>query len=223
MDTSTRRVAFAFIAVDLLWLGLFLASFAAKYLGFIDRVPTLLHIEHHMSLGSFWIYFKFLSCAALLWASANRSGQPLFRSLAVIFFILAIEDALELHERIGPYIIEIFNVQPYFGIAVTNWDDPIAFGGLGLICLALAIHGYRRSSARARQIGWNFLKLIVLLACFGVLADFVSALLLGLEGSMRRFIHIVMSLVEDGGEMIVVSLITVYAIYVLRSLNPSTA
>lgn len=223
MDAFTRRVAFGLIAADFIWLLLFVVAFFIAREGYIDKVPTPLHLEHHLSLPSFWVYAKFALCAVVLWQCWTRARDPLFRALAVVFVILIIDDAFEIHEALGIFFADALRIPEFLGLVPQDRGEPIAYALLGLVCLTVLFMGYRQASAEARKVGLNFLKLFVALAVFGAAIDFIHGVSRNIEGTLGRATYFGLTVLEDGGEMVVVSLMAIYALHVQRAWAPSMA
>jgi hypothetical protein len=156
--------------------------------------------EIYQYLKYFWISLLFLVIAA-----TTRTIQP--TAWAFVFLVLLADDALGLHERAGGFIaLHLFFIPPW-GLRPQDIGEVLyALAAalvlsvlLGLACL-WGTTGFRRATT-------HLLQLVVLLACFGVLVDLLH--MLAQSGWRLRFL---LALVEDGGEMMVVSALLTYTL-----------
>ena len=136
-------------------------------------------------------------------------------SLAIIFTGLFLDDAFELHEFLGRELARILSIPEFAHLIDQDRGEPIAWVLIGSFYLAILLLALPKSSATARKVAFTFVRLFILLAFFGIVTDFIHALIKGIEGVDTRVVSFAMKLVEDGGEMVVGSLMlaTVYALY----------
>jgi hypothetical protein len=200
-----RRVVAILVAVDLLFIGLHAALSAAVMAGWLAAVPERLRITQDHSFPEMFNYLKWAVIVGCLVAAFRRTRLPLFASLAAIFLLVLLDDSLTIHEQVGDRL-EI----------LTGWDQPselAAFAGLALITLVILIPGLRDLPSAVRPQAVRFIGVLGALAVCGVLIDFVHALVdryLALQDDRLA------GLVEDGGEMLLASVATAYAVAAWR-------
>jgi hypothetical protein len=196
--------------MDLLLIGLYVVlSVMARADWLIQEVPGTLDISEDHGLPESFNYAKWFVIVTCLAATFRRTRVPLFASLATIFLLLLLDDSLRIHEQVGDRLANL-----------TGWDqlgELIAFIGLGMISLAILVPGLWNLPRAVWPQAVRFIGVLLGLAVCGVVIDFAHASidLLGLP--MGRLSDRVLGLVEDGGEMLLASLATAYAVAAWRS------
>jgi hypothetical protein len=154
-------------------------------------------------------YLKEASTAGLLLAAGWRNRVWLLAVWAMLFAYLLFDDLLEIHEHLGHAI-------------ATQWSYPAVFGlrprDLGEVTVSLLVAaGFlvtifsiaRRSPSPFRHASQDLTCLLALLGFFGVCVDTAH---MAVESLQIRGL----TLLEDGGEMAVMSLIFAYALNLYR-------
>lgn len=127
-------------------------------------------------------YGKTLVCAGLIAWVAVRTRQPAFAFFAWLYLVTFLDNAFELHERAG-------NQGANFGLS-DHVAQFVLLAGFAVIMLAAAVSTTRRTDAAYRPAAAALLALFALLAFFSVVLD---------------ALHLP-TIVEDGGELVVLSL-----------------
>ena len=149
----------------------------------------------------FWIILL------LAYLSIPRRELSLNLSQWCLFFTcLLIDDSLKIHENLGSFIASFLTVTPPFNLRLQDLGELIVVGFSGLILLAFILWGYIRGSIVSKVITRDLLLLVILLTFFGVAADMAHSAI----PEDRRLLSDFFVLIEDGGEMIVASLICWY-------------
>ena len=170
-------------------------------------LETSLEIYHLIKL--FWIVVLFIYLLKL-------TRFPGYISWLLVFIFILIDDAFLLHQKIGfqvaedlyPFLPATLRLPPrFFEIAV--------LAVVGFIVMAIVAWTYFHSSRIFRKISQDLLIFILALVFFGAIVDLVAALSFGHEVIMGFVI------IEDGGEMVVLSLILWYIfLLAMRNGNP---
>lgn len=196
---------------SLLLLLLLTTDFAFLLLHFIDRTialsPSLCNtaglcgygaIELYQLVKLFWVLIL-LACVIL---STKCSG---YISWILVFTCLLFDKALQIHQNIGSrlaysfaaYLPDNLGLQPrQFELAV------LTVGGTFL--LAIVAWAYFRGPHVFKKVSNDMLLFVLVWMFFGLFADIVAAIKLGPAAEFAA------DLIEDGGEMAVVSLILWY-------------
>jgi hypothetical protein len=146
----------------------------------------------------FWIMVLFLILAV-------QHRKVMYAVLSLLFLYLLFDDSFEFHENFGATVAEFFNFQPAFGLRAVDFGElavSAIFGGLLFIALLIA---YLLSDAVARRVARYTIILVIALVFFGVFLDMVEVLI------ESREISLVLRIIEEGGEMLVMSVITWFA------------
>jgi hypothetical protein len=207
--TVYRRVLFALLAMDLLFIGVYVVlSVMARADWLIQEVPGTLDISEDHGLPESFNYAKWLVIVICLAATFRRTRVPLFASLATIFLLVLLDDSLGIHEQVGDRLEKL-----------TGWDqlgELIAFAGLGMISLFVLVPGLWNLPRAVWPLAVRFIGVLLGLVLCGVVIDFAHASIDSLGLPMGRLSDRVLGLVEDGGEMLLASLATAYGVAVWR-------
>jgi hypothetical protein len=200
-----RRVVAILVAFDLLLIGLHIVLSAAVTAGWLGAVPEGLRITQDHSLPETFNYAKWAVTVACLAAAFRRTRLPLFASLATVFLIVLLDDTLMIHEQVGDRLRTL-----------TGWDQSgelVSFAGVAVISLLILIPGLLDLPRAIRPQAVRFIGVLVALAVCSVVIDFAHALV---DYSLAVQSNRLAGLVEDGGEMLLASVATAYAVAAWR-------
>ncbi|HSV85214.1 MAG TPA: NUDIX hydrolase [Levilinea sp.] len=155
--------------------------------------------------AEFFQYTKEFWIAALFLALAIQHRKIIYGALSLLFFYLLFDDSFEFHENFGATVAEFFNFQPAFGLRAVDFGEigvSVIFGGLLFAALLAA---YWLSDPVARRVALYTTAMIIVLVFFGVFLDMFDVLIQD-EG-----VAIIFRTVEEGGELMVMSVITWFA------------
>lgn len=174
-------------------------------------------IDEELGYGEIFGYLKSLAIAAALFACYRRARAPAFAALAFAFAVIALDDSLRIHEFFGSLIAKGLALGPAFGLRAQDVGELMVWSALGAVVVSGLAYGYRRSNAAARSLASIFLSLLAVLVFFAVVADMLHIALAGwFRGAYR-----VGTVIEEGGEMLTLSLICAAAVaaFALRPRN----
>lgn len=153
------------------------------------------------SYGEMLMYLKFGWIVILGFMLARIRRAAVFAMLALGSFILLVEDALILHERIGwrlnTLILETMPALEGLGILSVQIGELLWLGGVGVLILVGFIISFRRANARDRKDALSIALFFAVLAFFAVIVDTIHSFFgLGSVGDT------IFTVIEDGGELV---------------------
>ncbi|NBC00204.1 MAG: hypothetical protein GVY15_05015 [Bacteroidetes bacterium] len=148
-------------------------------------------------------YVKFFWIASILSLFTFKKREGLYFIGALLFFYFLLDDSLEIHETVGGSIVDLLDIQPAFGLRGQDYGELGVSALAGILFLVAGWLAYRYSGSLARRIGLYLLASVFALAIFGVGADMAHQLL----GSRFPWTETALVVLEDGGELVVVSAI----------------
>jgi hypothetical protein len=154
--------------------------------------------ETYQYIKWFWISIEF----ALL--SISRRSLS-YVSWIFIFIYLLCDDALSLHENIGTLIANRLTFSPPLGLRLQDFGELAVTIIAGLILLSSVWISYCRGSYAFQKISQDILLLLLALSFCGVFVD-MAHIAIHLGGK----VNIILGFIEDGGEMLVASMIVGY-------------
>ncbi len=182
-----------------------------------DLVFMLIHVLYTMDvvINPLWSIKKDLGYAEryqyikegwivlLLLVMAIKRSHVIYITWSILFMYLLLDDSLRIHERMGRYLVGYFNLQPAFNLRAQDFGElgvSMLFGSLLFLFIGWA---YWFCDTAAKKISKHLFILVLALGFFGVFVDtFHRAVPFG------KSIRV---LVEDGGEMLIMSIIVAYA------------
>lgn len=166
--------------------------------------PILIVVSADGSYPEFYQYLKEFWIVCLILSIYKQNKEIGYLAWAVLFFYMLLDDCLEIHEKFGGIIEE------YFGLN----SIPIDIGELSATAfIALFIFSflgisYYYGKDIFKRVSREILVFILLIVFFGVFVDTVHSAL-----HLSRALDFLASIIEDGGEMIAMSITASYFFY----------
>jgi len=139
----------------------------------------------------------------LIWL-AIKGRSFLFFGWALLFFFLLFDDSMMFHEQNGYILARHFDLQPTLGFRAQDIGELGIMLVVGIFFLAVIGVSHYFSEQRIKEISKRLAILLAALMFFGIYFDAFHSLLI-YTGA-----HKPLALIEDGGEMVVMSLIAWY-------------
>lgn len=193
----------------------------------VDAVLVALHVFGYYGLnvlGERWSihtdggypeivqYVKCLVAAVLALVGAARRSPSLAVWAAILAYI-ALDDMLRLHEQAaGIDVVERLTAGRDVPQQVLG--ELVVAGSIGLVTVSLVAIGWWAACGAARRAHVDLLALIVLFGAFSVLVDLVHGMVGGSWAGMA------LGVLEDGGELVVLSLVVAYAVHLVSGGAP---
>ena len=186
-----------------------------------DVAFMLLHLIHHYTglttnpafsletdrgFAEVFQYIKEYWIAIILGVLAVRTGVILYGSWALLFFYLLLDDAGEIHEKLGAFFTNQLGIPGMFNLRGQDFGELIVIGTVVLVFLTLIFLTYRLADYTSRKVSKHLIIMMFALAFCGVILD-----LFHIAASSPSLDPILM-LLEDGGEMVIMSFIACYVI-----------
>ncbi len=218
IDPRLVWLCLALLAVDLFFVAVHTGHSIYVSL-YYDRVPILgwrWDIGYDRSYLETFGYLKMLTISALLIGISERRERPVYLAFAVIFVVAALDDALELHETLGEQIADAIGLGPFAGLRPVDVGELIFWAGIGVPLLALAAVAFVRT--RAPEDRANGLLLLGALAALALFAVGVDMIHVKFEHAFRGA-GLLLTVIEEGGQQITLSLTLGLAILIRRELR----
>lgn len=161
---------------------------------------VLFSIAADNGYGEVFQYLKFFWAALLLGWLTPRLGWGC-AAWALLFAWLLADDLLALHESLGGRLAEAWDLPAPVGLRAKDLGELLISAAAGAVLLPPIALAWDRGAPAARRLGRDLVVLLLLLVCFGVGLDLLNSALQA-EGWLR----VALGTLEDGGEMLVASL-----------------
>lgn len=193
------RLVTLFLATDVVLIFLHILY---VYTGVISN-PSF-SIEEERGYAEIFQYFKEYWLALLLCFLAVRGRSLLYLSWSLLFFYLLLDDALQIHEKLGYAISYKLKFSAGFNLRTEDFGELAVSALVGLFFLIFIATAYRFSDRLSKEISRYLIMMLFTLALFGIAVDMVHAAV------RSPSLHTLLGLVEDGGELVVMSVITCF-------------
>lgn len=205
------RLGFILIAMFTIDIVFVLISIAEDARGFRDRF----HVALDNGPAEKFQYVKWALLSTMLACRAIFSRSSMPGAWAVLFLYLLIDDSQQIHERFGELISLAWHFHPMLGLRAQDFGELIVTA-IATVPLALLIGTiYIFSRERERIFCRTMLLLLIALAFFGVVVDMIDII------APWRSLQLALGIIEDGGEMIVASLMVAYCVGTIMNENGS--
>lgn len=193
------------LLVDLILIGFHIIHVHTPYLE-----TRYFRIDREAGIAEHFQYLKAMGIAAAFLAVAMARSERTFAIWAGVFAYLMLDDGGEIHERLGLLIAEAFHYPGLFGLRPRDVGELTVAVLLGMSLVTAVGLGYVRGSPVFRRATRTTIVLLGGLAFFGVVVDAVH-----IVWTFPRFDPLL--ILEDGGEMMVMSGIVTYAWTLVRA------
>jgi len=222
-DAGLIRFSAALLSLDGFFIAVFLAHriYTGKY---GDHAPILGYewdIGRDRSYAEMFGYLKMMCIVSLLISIRGKWQRPIYLALILIFTVALLDDALRLHERLGDVMVDAFALHSFAGRMSPHFGELIVWTILGVFLVAAAGAAFVRSPREDRHNGLLLMGAFAVLVLFAVVVDLMHAVVtnkLGFPGADLLF-----TVIEDGGEQVVLTLTCGLAVLIRRELRSREA
>lgn len=160
-------------------------------------------------------YIKEFWIACLFLLVALRTNAMIYVAWALIFLYLLADDSLGLHESVGAGLVRAFDIPRAFGLRGQDFGELLITAIAAGILFTFLFIAYYFASQSARQHTHYLLALVAGIGFFGVVVDMAHQLI---PWGKSLF-----GLIEDGGEMVIMSVVVAYCIALAFRCAPAGA
>jgi hypothetical protein len=187
------------------------ALYLAMHLGHLT-VPALraphYSLETDRGLAEFYQYLKQFWIALCLGASFLQRRHLALLCWAALFAFLLVDDALQIHERAGVWLGGRLGLPALAGLRPDDLGEVLVAGGVAAGLLVGLAATLWRETGSIREVSRELFLLTCALAAFGVVIDALHTIVFFRAPAFEE----ALAIVEDGGELVVVSAIAAYAL-----------
>jgi hypothetical protein len=184
---------FSFIILHLLF----------RYTYFSTDLGLALEVDRGFS--EVFQYIKEYWIALALGFLALRSQSALYGVLATLFFYLLLDDAAKLHEKFGAVLSQRLALSDFLGVQAQDWGELGFYSGIALFFAGLIALTFRTDQPAAKRMTRLLLLLLSVFACFAIGMDLLHSAI------QVPSLDPVLVALEDGSELIAMSMIATYA------------
>jgi len=197
LNIESNKLLILLIGTDILFVVL---HFLHAYTGFFTS--SMFSLGKDMGFAEIFQYIKEYWIALLFLLLVVRRHNILYFCWAMVFGFFLIDDSFQIHEKLGTKISNCLDFIPMLGLRLQDYGEILVYASVGLVFFIFIGIAYYLSDHNVRRFSKYVIAMIIVLALFGVLGDMLN-IIIKRPWWLRDFFGIV----EDGGEMLVMSVI----------------
>jgi hypothetical protein len=203
-EKESHKLLFVFIMTDILFIIIhvlhsWLSSIGLFYHPSFSLAQDRGYAELFQYIKEFWIVM-------LLIVLAIRASTLLYFCWSLLFGYFLVDDSFGVHETIGNRLTSTLGSAELFGLGAQKFGELFASGFFGLLfLLAIGVSYYVNDDREAREFSRYVFAMIGVLIIFGI----VTGLFQGIAPD-RSIWQAILRTIEEGGEMLVMSVIVVF-------------
>jgi len=181
---------FAFIVIHIFYMNHFISN-------------RLFSVEKDFGYAEVYQYIKELWIVVLLSITALKKKHIIYVAWALLFMYFLFDDSLRIHELLGRRLVHHFHFQPMFDLRAQDFGElcvSMVFGSLLFTFIGVS---YLFSNDKVKQISKHLFAFVLALVFFGIVIDMLHV-------AIPTWGKPLFGLIEDGGEMLVMSVIVWY-------------
>lgn len=211
------KLLYLFLATDIAFIIIHLLN------AYTDLIPTprtlpkaLFFIDVDRGYAEIYQYIKEYWIALLLGLVAVRKRSFLYFVWSLLFFYLLLDDSIQVHEKLGYVISKKSGFTGWFGLRANDFGEILVSTMVGLFFLIIIATAYRFGDRFSRQACRYLITMLFILAFFGIFVDLIHMVV---KFPPLDHFFIIM---EDGSEMVVMSLIAGFVFLLPDQLHSET-
>lgn len=155
-------------------------------------------------------YLQFVLGIIILIKLLIKTKKIGYVSWLILFVLMLLDDSMKFHERFGTWATEKFNYSPMFGLRAQDLGELTYVAIFGSILLIFLVGGYFYGDKKYRKTAIDLGLLFAVFLFFGIGVDMLHEFI-----NHNRYTLLFIVLLEDGGEMIVLSCFVWYLYFIL--------
>lgn len=149
-------------------------------------------------------YIKFFWIIILLVYILKSAKCVNYLSWIMVFTYFLLDDSMQIHEKFGTFLTNSFDFNPPFNLRLQDIGELLVTAISGMVLIIVLYWAYIHGSLSFRNRSKDIGLFVIGLVFFGVVLDLVN-------GAVQHGATDHAGVIEDGGEMLVTSLILWYA------------
>mgnify|MGYP001039594719 CR=1 FL=1 len=213
--SNTNKLLIALLVVDFIFIIIHISTCFLYFIGKIENFGdyNYLVLTQDESFAEIFQYLKYIAVLVMIGNLYYVEKSYSYFSWFLLFGFFLADDALSLHESAGEVMVNKFGFKPMFGLRAVDFGELTFVAIMGLFILIPFIVTFFKGTIKFRKRTVDLFILLALMVFFGIGFDMLHEML----GENLK-VGFVIGLIEDGGEMIVMSFIVWY-IYFLITFN----
>ncbi|NJR52327.1 MAG: hypothetical protein HC780_24890 [Leptolyngbyaceae cyanobacterium CSU_1_3] len=211
INNWVMKLLYLFLATD---LSLMLINTICLYTDQTSNSALLLETDG--GYAEVFQYIKEFWNVLLLVFLATKTRLLVYLSWSLLFLYLLIDDSVQIHERFGALVSKRFEGLSMLGLRANDFGEILISVAAGFLLLTLIAISYRFGDRLSRKVSKCLIIMLCMLAACGLVLDVLHVAVQ--VPVLTSFI----GLLEDGGEMLVMSVITCFLFSLVEQVHTQT-
>jgi hypothetical protein len=222
LDQKPLKMLIIFLATDLFFIVMHVISKVARWfdLGTTIRDDQF-NIYYDLTLGESFQYVKEYWMILFFAWLIFRHKQYFYTGWAFLLVYFLLTDMLSIHNNLATFTLERMNIDPFYVLyGALRYQD---FGELavsmvfGMLIFPMIAISYFRGGRNVRTIFHYLIGMLLIIVFFGVVNDSLNRVF---DQETNKILYEITRLIEDGGEMIGMSIMCWY-VFTLTEPEPA--
>jgi hypothetical protein len=211
---KTNKLLLILLIVDLVFIVIHIVTCFLYFIGKIENFGdyNFLVLTQDESFAEIFQYLKYVSVIVMIGYLMYVEKAYAYISWVLLFIFFLLDDSLSLHESMGEVLVEEFNFKPMFGLRAVDFGELTFVAIVGVAILLSFVLAYIKGNTIFKKRTIDLFILLGFMIFFGIGFDMLHEIL----GENLK-VGFVIGLIEDGGEMIVMTLIVWYVYQLIKS------
>tara|TARA_R110000765_G_scaffold377964_1_gene468908 strand:- start:323 stop:1051 length:729 start_codon:yes stop_codon:yes gene_type:complete len=211
---KTNKLLLILLIVDLVFVVIHIVTCFLYFIGKIENFGdyNFLVLTQDESFAEIFQYLKYLSVIIMIGYLIYVEKAYAYISWILLFIFFLLDDSLSLHESMGEVLVKEFNFKPMFGLRDVDFGELTFVAMVGMAILLSFVLAYFKGNLIFKKRTIDLFILLGFMIFFGIGFDMLHEIL----GENLK-VGFVIGLIEDGGEMVVMTLIVWYVYQLIRS------
>ncbi|MFT5735796.1 MAG: hypothetical protein ACI9SG_000127 [Maribacter sp.] len=208
LDIQVAKKLFLWIfLIDLIFVAIHFVTGLLYYLGFIEDIGEygFLVLTQDESYAEMFQYIKYVALIVMTVYLIILEKSYSYASWTLLYLFFLLDDSLSLHEKAGEFLVQKHNFKPMLGLRAVDLGELTFMAAMGVVVLSVLSITYFTGSIIFKKRTITCLILLGFLMVFGIGFDMVHVIF-----GENLIVNFVIGLIEDGGEMIIVTLMVCY-------------
>jgi hypothetical protein len=183
--------------------------------GFGEEWTRNYRVDIDRSFAEIFNYVQVVGCGLLLYRCHVKSGDLVYLAWALVFTFVVLDDSLMIHERVGKLLNTRLSLPALPGLRSHDTGELIVWAAASALLVPALVLGFRNSRQDAVEFGKVLTLIFALLVFFAVVVDMLHMAAVPRSPSATA----ILTVVEDGGEMLSVALALAFSLLLHRHLT----
>ncbi|WP_106477364.1 hypothetical protein [Phytohalomonas tamaricis] len=223
LGRNARTLLYLLLITDLGFIGLHLiysfgvfpdSLFSVADPGEKKALFSMLAIDRDRSYAELFGYMQMAWIVMLLGTLIFKRSMALYLGWTLLFLYFLLDDSMSLHEHFGHMLDVGLSLPSVFGLRSQDLGELLSCALIAAIIFPLIAIGYWLSDKENRQVTHHLMTSVILLVACGMGVDMLHEALPG---------DLIWVILEDGGELVAMSLALSVSLSIFFEPQPSTA